>query len=114
MSDRDLAAEFDVLRTRQAQLERCLAALQEAVTEITDELDPPPREGRDLMRVFGTKVGPCWTRAAAPWRETTGAWRTPNSIQPVEPSRLTKRTGTPPGPFAPVRMRGIHHTGLHS
>ena len=56
MSDRDLAAEIDVLRNRQAQLERCLAALQAAVTEITDELDPPPREGRDLMRVFGTKV----------------------------------------------------------
>ena len=45
MSDRDLAAEIDVLRTRQAQLERCLAALQEAVTEITDELDPRPGRG---------------------------------------------------------------------
>ena len=57
MSQRDLAAEIDALRTRQAQLERCLAALQEAVTEITDELDPPSGEGRDLMRVFGAKVG---------------------------------------------------------
>ena len=56
MSDRDLATEIDVLRSRQAQLERCLAALQEAVTEITDELDPPPREERDLMGVFGAKV----------------------------------------------------------
>jgi hypothetical protein len=56
MSQRDLAAELDELRTRQAQLERCLAALQEAVTEITDELDPPAGHGRDLLRVFGGKV----------------------------------------------------------
>ena len=56
MSQRDLAAEIDALRTRQAQLERCLAALQEAVTAITDELDPPAGEGRDLMRVFGAKM----------------------------------------------------------
>ena len=56
MSQRDLAAEIDALRTRQAQLERCLAALQEAVTAITDELDPPSGEGRDLMRVFGAKM----------------------------------------------------------
>ncbi len=56
MRDRDLAAELDELRARQAQLERCLAALQEAITEITDELDPPAGEGRDLMRAFGAKV----------------------------------------------------------
>jgi predicted nucleic acid-binding Zn-ribbon protein len=56
MSHRDLEAEIDVLRSRHAQLERCLAALQEALTEITDELDPPSGEGRDLMRVFGTKM----------------------------------------------------------
>jgi predicted nucleic acid-binding Zn-ribbon protein len=56
MSHRDLEAEINALQTRQAQLERCLAALQEAVTEITDELDPPSGEGRDLMRVFGEKV----------------------------------------------------------
>ena len=56
MSQRDLKAEIDVLRNRQAQMERCLAALQEAVTEITDELDPPSGEGRDLVRVFGTKM----------------------------------------------------------
>jgi hypothetical protein len=56
MSHRDLEAEIDVLRSRQAQLERCLVVLQEAVTEITDELDPPAGEGRDLMRVFGAKV----------------------------------------------------------
>jgi predicted nucleic acid-binding Zn-ribbon protein len=56
MGHRDLEAEIDVLRSRQAQLERCLAALQEAVTEITDELDPPSGEGRDLLRVFGTKM----------------------------------------------------------
>jgi hypothetical protein len=56
MSQRDLAAELDELRTRQAQLERCLAALQEAVTEITDELDLPAGHGRDLLRVFGGKV----------------------------------------------------------
>ena len=53
MRQRDLAAEIAELRARRAQLERCLAALQEAVTEITDELDPPAGSGRDLMRVFG-------------------------------------------------------------
>ena len=56
MSQPDLAAEIDVLRSRQAQLERCLAALQEAFTEMTDELDPPAGHGRDLLRVFGGKV----------------------------------------------------------
>jgi hypothetical protein len=56
MSQRNLAAELDEVRARQAQLERCLGALQAAVTEITDELDPPSGEGRDLMRVFGRKV----------------------------------------------------------
>jgi predicted nucleic acid-binding Zn-ribbon protein len=56
MSQRDLAAEIAVVRSRQVQLERCIAALQEAITEITDELDPPAGEGRDLMRVFGAKV----------------------------------------------------------
>ena len=56
MTQRDLEAELDAVRDRQAQLERCLAALQEAVTEITDELDPPAGAGRDLMRVFGRKV----------------------------------------------------------
>ena len=56
MDHRDLAAEIAVLRNRQAQLERCLVALQQAVTEITDELDPPSGEGRDLMRVFGAKM----------------------------------------------------------
>ena len=56
MTQRDLAAELDAVRARQEQLERCLAALQAAVTEITDELDPPAGAGRDLMRVFGRKV----------------------------------------------------------
>jgi len=56
MTQRDLEAELDAVRDRQAQLERCLAALQAAVTEITDELDPPAGAGRDLMRVFGRKV----------------------------------------------------------
>jgi predicted nucleic acid-binding Zn-ribbon protein len=56
MTQRDLEAELDAVRDRQAQLERCLAALQAAVTEITDELDPPAGEGRDPMRVFGRKV----------------------------------------------------------
>lgn len=56
MSQRDLEVEIDVLRTRQVQMERCLAALHEAVTEITDELDPPSGQRRDLMRVFGRKV----------------------------------------------------------
>jgi hypothetical protein len=56
MTQRDLEAELDAVRARQAQLELCLAALQVAVTEITDELDPPAGEGRDLMRVFGRKV----------------------------------------------------------
>jgi phage terminase large subunit-like protein len=56
MTQRDLEAELDAVRARQAQLERCLAALQAAVTEITDELDPPAGAGRDLMRVFGRKV----------------------------------------------------------
>ncbi len=56
MIQRDLEAEIDEVRARQVQLERCLAALQEAVTEITDELDPPAGQGRDLMRVFGAKV----------------------------------------------------------
>jgi hypothetical protein len=56
MSHRDLEAEIDALRIRQAQLERCLAALQEVVTEMTDELDPPSGAGRDLMRVFGAKA----------------------------------------------------------
>ena len=55
MTQRDLAAELDAVRARQEQLERCLAALQAAVTEITDELDPPAGQGRDLMRVFGAK-----------------------------------------------------------
>jgi len=56
MTQRDLEAELDAVRDRQAQLERCLAALQVAVTEITDELDPPAGAGRDPMRVFGRKV----------------------------------------------------------
>jgi hypothetical protein len=56
MTQRDLEAELDAVRDRQAQLERCLTALQAAVTEITDELDPPAGEGRDLMGVFGRKV----------------------------------------------------------
>jgi hypothetical protein len=45
MSHRDLEAEISALQIRQAQLERCLAALQEVVTAITDELDPPSGEG---------------------------------------------------------------------
>ena len=56
MSHRDLEAEIDALRIRQAHLERCLAALQEVVTEMTDELDPPSGAGRDLMRAFGAKA----------------------------------------------------------
>jgi predicted nucleic acid-binding Zn-ribbon protein len=56
MTQRDLEAELDAVRARQEQLERCLAALQEAVTEITDELDPPARAGRDVLRVFCEKV----------------------------------------------------------
>jgi uncharacterized coiled-coil protein SlyX len=56
MSDRDLAAEIDALRIRQAHLERCLAALQEVVTENTDELDPPSGAGRGLLRAFGAKA----------------------------------------------------------
>jgi hypothetical protein len=56
MTQWDLEAEIDEVRARQARLERCLAALQAAVTEVTDELDPPAGEGRDQMRVFGAKV----------------------------------------------------------
>ncbi len=56
MNRRDLEVEIAVVRALQAQLDRRPAALQEVVTEITDELDPPAGEGRDLMRVFGTKV----------------------------------------------------------
>ena len=55
MRQRNLEAEIDEVQARQAQLERCLAALQEAVTEMTEELDPPAGAGRDLMRVFGAK-----------------------------------------------------------
>ena len=56
MSHRDLEAEISALQIRQAQLERCLTALQEVVTAITDELDPPAGEGRDLMWVFGERA----------------------------------------------------------
>jgi hypothetical protein len=56
MRQRDLETEINEVRTRLAQLERCLAVLQEAVTEMTDELDPRAGAGRDLMRVFAAKV----------------------------------------------------------
>ena len=56
MTQRDLAAEIDAVGLTGPSPERCLAALQAAVTEITDELDPPAGAGRDLMRVFGRKV----------------------------------------------------------
>jgi hypothetical protein len=51
MTQRDLEAELDAVRARQAQLERCLAALQVAVTEITDELDPIDRGVRSCTDV---------------------------------------------------------------